>query len=482
LLYNPSSGRFDDWNLDQLFTTSFFPYALAAADLDADGRLDLAAASGRITSVLLADGRGGLSSQVGYPGSFLPSLQVFDVDGDGEPDLAAGGGSSVSLLFNRGQGRFGSGTEILMPGEISFFTAADVDGDGNPDLLAAGRDSGDVLVSLNNGNGTFIDLGVFRVVANASTLAAADLNGDGHPDLATAYWYSRGISVLLNAGDGTFGNPRTWDVGGFYGIAAADLDGDGDTDLATSRDVLAEGSLVFQNLGNAMFRNKRIYGVMGNQVLAADLNSDSYPDLVFGSIDLEMRQPAPVSPAFQMFSLLRNRGPGLTFAAPVFFQTGQATRAFAAGDFDGDGVLDLASGGQPDSTQPSLAGSVSQFLNRTPPPVSKDLDRDRIPDECAGRLFHRGDSNGDGAVDLSDAVTIIDFLFSAGAAPGCRESADADNDGGIDLSDPIGLLGFLFLAGPPPAPPGPAPPCGPDPDPPGSPHFIGCESYDPCPR
>jgi Dockerin type I domain len=68
--------------------------------------------------------------------------------------------------------------------------------------------------------------------------------------------------------------------------------------------------------------------------------------------------------------------------------------------------------------------------------------------------FVRGDSTGDGAVNVADAVRIFEYLFQSGTAPGCRSAADANNDGKIDVSDPILLLFHLFttLSVDPPAP------------------------------
>jgi dockerin type I repeat protein len=70
-------------------------------------------------------------------------------------------------------------------------------------------------------------------------------------------------------------------------------------------------------------------------------------------------------------------------------------------------------------------------------------------------LFVRADSNADMAVDLSDAVFTINYLFLRGQPPLCPEAADANADGRIDISDPAVTLASLFLeAGgiPPPYP------------------------------
>ncbi len=93
--------------------------------------------------------------------------------------------------------------------------------------------------------------------------------------------------------------------------------------------------------------------------------------------------------------------------------------------------------------------------------------------------FHRGDSNTDGKVDLSDAVAIFGFLFLGGPSPSCLEAANANNDPKLDISDGIYILSFLFSGGPAPPSPGPPPgACGEDP--PGPPASLGCLSYDRC--
>jgi hypothetical protein len=97
------------------------------------------------------------------------------------------------------------------------------------------------------------------------------------------------------------------------------------------------------------------------------------------------------------------------------------------------------------------------------------------------QLFHRGDTTGDGALELTDAVRVFGFLFLGDPPPTCRETADADNTGVIELSDGVVILNFLFLGQAAPADPGPTTsPCGPDPDKPGSPGDLGCEVYDGC--
>lgn len=59
--------------------------------------------------------------------------------------------------------------------------------------------------------------------------------------------------------------------------------------------------------------------------------------------------------------------------------------------------------------------------------------------------FMRGDINDNGAVDLSDAVFLLQYLFQSGKEPTCLDSADANDDGRVDLSDSVYILNYLFL-------------------------------------
>ncbi len=66
----------------------------------------------------------------------------------------------------------------------------------------------------------------------------------------------------------------------------------------------------------------------------------------------------------------------------------------------------------------------------------------------AQNQFERGDVNDDGAVDISDAVRALSYLFvDSSAEPPCHKAADVNDDSVLDISDPVNLLGFLFVGG-----------------------------------
>ncbi|MBI4606904.1 MAG: DUF3160 domain-containing protein [Planctomycetes bacterium] len=77
----------------------------------------------------------------------------------------------------------------------------------------------------------------------------------------------------------------------------------------------------------------------------------------------------------------------------------------------------------------------------------------------SGADFARGDANGDGALDLTDAVCVLSALFLGSgpcASAACQDPQDADDSGRVDITDAIYVLSHLFLGGPAPRPPYPA--------------------------
>lgn len=72
--------------------------------------------------------------------------------------------------------------------------------------------------------------------------------------------------------------------------------------------------------------------------------------------------------------------------------------------------------------------------------------------------FLRGDCDDDGAVDISDASCVLNWLFLGASAPRCVATTNTNGDADVDISDATYLLNHLFLGGPPLAPPFPV--CG----------------------
>lgn len=93
----------------------------------------------------------------------------------------------------------------------------------------------------------------------------------------------------------------------------------------------------------------------------------------------------------------------------------------------------------------------------------------------AADSFVRGDVDQSGRLDVSDAVSVLRFLFAGERdLVTCDDAADADDSGALDTSDAVFLLSALFRGGPAPAAPFPA--CGEDP----TEDALGCEAYEVC--
>ncbi|MFP6739653.1 MAG: dockerin type I domain-containing protein, partial [Planctomycetota bacterium] len=83
----------------------------------------------------------------------------------------------------------------------------------------------------------------------------------------------------------------------------------------------------------------------------------------------------------------------------------------------------------------------------------------KIPGEGGGPgpqedLFLRGDVDDNGFVNLTDAVSLLLYLFQQGNEPSCTDSTDIDDNGFVNLTDGVSLLNHLFRAGPAPQAPG----------------------------
>lgn len=133
-------------------------------------------------------------------------------------------------------------------------------------------------------------------------------------------------------------------------------------------------------------------------------------------------------------------------------------------DLDGDGVPDPLSG--------ILSFEVFRASGAEPTYTMFFLGDPSIEPEP---LFHRGDANGDGRVDIADAIFGLGYLFLGGPKPACMDAADSNDTGRFDLSDPIFVLSWAFSGGPAPPAPGPGA-CGADP----TEDSLDCSSYASC--
>ena len=110
----------------------------------------------------------------------------------------------------------------------------------------------------------------------------------------------------------------------------------------------------------------------------------------------------------------------------------------ADADNEGDDGDDDAADDGGDDAGDGVAAAFEELLELDAPELSFDV---REPHNAR---FLRGDSNDDGSVDISDAVSVLGYLFQGGNAPYCADAADANDDGQVDIGDPILILRSLF--------------------------------------
>ncbi len=281
-----------------------------------------------------------------YPlGNEAGNVAVGDFNGDGIIDLVVVGyGDAAYLMLGNIDGTFQNAPTISLPAAQQSVAVGDFNGDGNLDLIFAVdpyniTGNGGVYVALGNGDGTFQapkSLGVSNVWA----VAVEDFNGDGLADIVAVSSMETGVSVLLGNGDGTFQAPVATSLPGIGdALAVGDFNGDGKPDLIVSAWVNGNyGTTVLLGQGDGTFQFRQGQGIQSSMpaeaIAVGDFNGDGRLDV---AVFPGWESGTGISPA--VIELGNGDGtfqPAKTYTAGLYGRTG------AVGDFDGDGILDLA--------------------------------------------------------------------------------------------------------------------------------------------
>jgi hypothetical protein len=276
--------------------------SVAIGDLNADEKSDLVTASwtastGGVVSVLMNRGGGHFATGVGYRTAGVPwSLSLGDLNDDGRLDVATASGfpDAVSVLVNRGDGSFAPEVDYPTGSGPIRVRIADLNGDRAPDVVTANLASS-VSILTNNGDGTFQHERNYPTGYGPHSVATGDLNHDHATDVVTGNSDGQSVSVLINKGNGTFRPkidfpsgqaPRS--VRGFpHAVAIGDLNGDGKPEITIANSGGPPVIAVLTNKGRGRFEQNLSLNTCycDDSIALVDLNQDGRRDIAGASFD-----------------------------------------------------------------------------------------------------------------------------------------------------------------------------------------------------
>lgn len=312
-----SPGRFEERQLG----SSIAPAHVTPSDVDLDGDIDLLVAemgqiypsNAKIGAVVVLENVGGESFE---PRVLLENVarvtdvQPGDFDADGDVDLAVGqfgyDDGEIRWLENVGDWSFESHPLLDLPGTIHV-PVADMDGDGDLDITAVVSQTWEqIYVFENDGSGAFerhIVYGATNEDFGSSGISLADLDQDGDQDIlytnGDAFDYVpslprpwHGVQWLENLGGLDFAYHRLADLPGAYSARTLDADLDGDLDVfavslfADWTDPEATSILWLENDGSERFTARDIASTPTHLVALdeGDLDGDGLVDVVTGGM------------------------------------------------------------------------------------------------------------------------------------------------------------------------------------------------------
>ncbi len=409
-----------------------YPNAIAAGDFTGDGKSDLVTSSNPI-AVLPGNGDGTFGASIPSPYSSFARFAISAfLDDDANLDLILGG-DPIEIYLGNGDGTFTFSTSYDV-GHVatSGLVGGDFNGDGKLDLAETSLFyTTGLWVLLGHGDGTFDPPVAYAVGITPVTLATGDFNGDGRSDVAVPSWDGDAFAVYLANADGSLGVPSYVTVGpGMKAAAAADWDGDGHVDLAIARGDFAD--LLYGN-GDGTFQAavEHPAGLGSASLSALDVDGDGRLDIV----------------CFQVgwlgfvTTLFQTEAGG--FSAPVSYASSDflTFSAFASADFNGDGLPDFAATSDQRDTVSVLLSAGARLLAAptvalpTPPgpPAAGDFDGNGVDEVAVSGNFsaavnvlgrdHAGHYVILGTTPVHPSITIDGIL-----------AADFDGDTHLDVA------------------------------------------------
>ena len=310
----------------------------------------------------------------------------------------------------------------------------DLNGDLKIDLVTANQASNNVTVALGNGDGTFQAGVAYPVGTGPNSVTISDINGDGKLDLVVANGTDNTVAILFGDGSGAFGAPVPYAAGsGPRSAVVADFNGDGFPDIAvTSTGTMQVSILLNTGTGAGAFGTATNIALGGSPkgLAVGDFNGDGIADLAIVNY----------TQVLSHVSILLGVGDG-TFSAPTNLNVDSGPFDVVANDFNGDGKTDLAIACFNTNTADVLIGNGDGTFG---PAVS-------FAAGSGPYSLVTTDFNGDGKLDLAvvdntgNSVTLLigggdgtfqtsPVTYATGAAPRSLIAADFNGDNRADLA------------------------------------------------
>lgn len=347
----PAHALYPQWIRTDLMKTTVVK-SIASGDFNGDGRADLVTRMENQTVLVwmtAADGTLVRTPVTVYTGGeALADVVVADATGDGKPDLLIPDSSrlAVSVVPSNGDGTFRAAivsTLLASPGQLE---TGDFNRDGKVDVAVYGSTGAMAAVYAGDGAGHFgPELWRKTGITSARRMAVGNIDGDARLDLL----FSREVpgaptqyDLYYGAGDGTFGEPVPMpSPAGVNRVVLADLDADGDAEIV-SCEFTPKTITVIVNNGSRTFGAAMPYPAGTSEfgdpidVIARDFTGDGKVDVV---VTLPNSRRMATFPGNGNGSL----PPGVMTFAPYYSGTTPMLVTYlAAGDYDGDGRVDLA--------------------------------------------------------------------------------------------------------------------------------------------
>jgi hypothetical protein len=406
------------------------PVALVPGDFNHDGHTDLVTANSPIEgvtappsiSIFLGDGKGNFTRSDETLTLTPVSITSGDFNKDGKLDLAIGvvpstSGATTMILLGNGDGTFKTGATLPAPGGTNV-AVGDFNEDGSLDLFTCDITTSKSYLYVGKGDGTFAAAKILPIPISGP-FAVADLDGDGHLDIVAAPSNPsiNAIDALWGDGKGNFtvqAITAPWD----FGIALGDIDGDGKTDV-----VLSSKGILYQTALRTFTFDGSVND-FGGDAIVADLNKDGFGDVI-GYSDANIR------------TYLSQGAQGIVHSHITTFSNGKVV---AAGDFNGDKKLDIAAATASDVT--ILTGDgTGEFVAGTPfgnfqgkiwGIAEGDFNGDGIPDLAVGAddiVIYQGDGKG----NFTEVSRVPQVTLGSSGAIGTLLATDLNGDGKLDL-------------------------------------------------